>query len=416
MTGIKLLGCILKVRRILKIKRFSFQNWGKELHLWVKPYRNGCRCPQCSRRSRIKRTMAKERLWRDVRVCGIDVFFHYQPREIVSPTHGRSQEIIPWADTFSQVTYRFEALALRYCQSMAQKDVASLLHVSPSTLSGIIHRIIRRVRSTHKIRALRTIGVDEISYHKGRKFATIVYDLDKGCVVWVGRGKARKTIDEFFSSHLSAFQRKNIRYASCDMSKTYIGAIKQWCPNATLVLDRFHVVKALNESVDEVRKSQWRELKGTAEGKAIKGCRWLLFRHSSNRSKEDKQLLQGLRKTNHRIWRASVLKDEFESFWEYKSPTAAAKFLKRWETTALKSRLEPIRDFVRTLRNHKENILTFIGTRLTNAVAEGLNRIIRKVKNRASGFANLEAFEDLIYLTVGDVDILEQFSPQFCTF
>lgn len=416
MTGIKLIGCMLNLRRILKIKRFSFQKWGKELHLWVKPYRNGCLCPKCRRRGIIKRTMPQQRVWRDVRICGKDVFFHYTPREIICPTHGRCQEIIPWADTFSQVTYRFEALALRYCQSMAQKDAASFLNISPSTLSGIIHRIISRVRDEHKIRALRTIGVDEISYHKGKKYATIVYDLDKGCVVWVGRGKARETIDEFFTTHLSQFQRRNIRYASCDMSKTYIGAILQWCPNATLVLDRFHVVKALNQAVDEVRKSQWRQLQGTAEGKAIKGYRWLLFMHSSNRSRQQKELLKDLRKSNRRIWRASVLKDEFESFWEYKSCTAAAKFLKRWETTALKSRLEPIRAFVKTLRNHKDNILTFIGSRLTNAVAEGLNRIIRKVKNRASGFANLEAFKDIIYLTVGDVDILDQFSPYFCTY
>ncbi len=58
------------------------------------------------------------------------------------------------------------------------------------------------------------------------------------------------------------------------MSRAYTGAIQHHCPNATLVIDRFHVVKALNQAVDEVRKEEWRTL--DAEGhKAIRGLRWL---------------------------------------------------------------------------------------------------------------------------------------------
>jgi transposase len=137
------------------------------------------------------------------------------------------------------------------------------------------------------------VGVDEISYHKGKKYATVVYDLDRGCAVWVGAVKGRETIDLFFNTCLSAFQRKQIRFASCDMSKAYIGAIKHWCTNAQLVLDRFHIVKALNDAVDEVRKEEWRNLKKTAEGSFVKGLRWLLYRHSDKRSKAQTYLFPG---------------------------------------------------------------------------------------------------------------------------
>lgn len=370
MTTPKLLGRLLKLRKIVRIKRYSFKKWGKELHLWVRPYKNGCLCPKCRRRCRIVRAQPQQRCWRDVRICGIDVYLHHTLREIQCPTHGRSQEMIPWAAPFSQVTYRLEALLLRYCRSMPQKHAAELLNISPSTLSGLLHRTIHRIRQGHTVRALRTVGIDEISYQRGRKYATIVYDLQRGCVLWVGRGKARDTADTFFRDCLSPFQRAQIRHASCDMSKSFIGAIKHWCPNAKLVLDRFHVVKALNNAVDAVRKEQWRKLKQTAEGKAIKGLRWLLFRHSSTRSRSQNQLLHSLRKSNRRIWRAWVLKDEFESLWEYTYPGAARNFLKRWGTTALKSRLQPVRDFVKTLRSHLEDILAFVDTKLTNAVGD----------------------------------------------
>jgi transposase len=65
------------------------------------------------------------------------------------------------------------------------------------------------------------------------------------------------------------------------------------------------------------------------------------------------------------------------------------------------------------LRRHAVHILPFVKTKLTNAMSEGINRIIKIVKNRASGFANLGAFTDMIFLTVGDVDIPAQIPDQF---
>ena len=398
----------------LKVVAVDFKMRAKELRLYVKPYKNGCRCPTCRRRGKIKRIMPEIRIWRDVCVCGWVVYLLYAPKEIECPTHGRAQEEIPWAASYARITYRLEYLVLVYGQLMTQKASAQLLHMARSTLSDILHRTITRLREGHRIRDLTTIGIDEVSYRKGHKYVTVVYDLDRSCVVWVGAGKTRSTIDKFFNEMLSDYQKKRIEWACCDMSETYIGAIKDHCSNARLVLDRFHIAKALNEAMDEVRKEEWRKASG-AERKALKGLRWILFRHPSNRTREDKRILEMTRRGNRRIYRSSVLKDEFDLFWNYKAEWAARRFLKGWCTTALKSRLEPIRKFVFTLRKHVENIITFIPSRLTNAVAEGLNRIIRMVKNRASGFRTVEAFIDLIYLTIGDVDIPAQIPVRFRT-
>lgn len=147
--------------------------------------------------------------------------------------------------------------------------------MSTSTLSDLLHRSIERRRAGHRIRNLRHLGIDEISFHKRHKYATLVYDLERSVVVWIGRGRGRETVDRFFEQALSEHQREAVRGACCDMSEAYIGAISHHCPNATLVLDRFHLVKNLNAVVDEVRKQQWRAA-GADEKKAIKGLRWLL--------------------------------------------------------------------------------------------------------------------------------------------
>jgi transposase len=403
MSNLKLLGKLLRLKE-LKITWFEFKNRDTELHLGVKPYKNGCRCAECGRRSPVIRSTSEARTWTDVTVLGRKVIFHYAPKEIECPTHGRGQEEIPWAAPLARVTYRLEWRICALSQIMTQKAAAEVLKMPSSTLSDLLHRVINRTRAGHKIRGLITLGVDEISYLKGRKFCTIVYDLDRSRVVWVGKGKGRETIDKFFNEQLSEFQRKQITWASCDMSRAYTGAILHHCPNVKLVIDRFHIVKALNEAVDEVRKEEWREL--DVEGrKAIKGLRWLLGMNSKNRTKGDTRFLNSLAKSNRRIHRAWVLKDEFNHFWDYRYAGSAEAFLKRWMTSALKSRIPSLIKFVGTLREYQDNIMTFIERPLTNAVGEGINRILKIVKNRSSGFRNLKSYSDLIFLTIGDLDI-----------
>ena len=407
------------IERLLKIKAFCVKNFRfkdryQELWLEIKPYKNGALCPYCQKRGRIVRTLVEPRVWRDVPVCGREVFLTYRPREIDCRVHGRLQEDIPWAAPNARVTYRFEYVLLIYCTIMTQKAAARLLKIAASTMSDLLHRIITRVRTGHKIRKLKMIGIDEISYRKGHKYATVVYDLERSCVVWIGAGKVRDTIDRFFNEELSQYQRNQIESGCCDMSETYIGALEKWCPNATLVLDRFHIVKALNNAVDEVRKEEWRKADKSGK-KGLKGLRWLIYKHSSNRSEEDTQTLKSLYMGNRRIHRSWVLKDEFEQFWEFSNIKRAEEFLDGWCKIAIRSRLESIKTFVETIRRHKHRLLPFVEIRLTNAVAEGLNRIIKIVKNRASGFRNLEAFSDLIYLTVGDLNIPDQIVPKFRT-
>lgn len=412
MTAYKFIGKLLKFKGF-RCVGLAFRQ-GARLEVLVKPFKNGCRCPHCGRRGKIVRQRAAPRYWRDIPVGPWSVWLMYWPREIHCATHGRVSERLPWADAESRVTYRLEYLMLRYCQIMSQKAAAELLRLPASTLSDLLHRLIRRLREGHRIRGLKTIGIDEVSYHKGHKYATLVYDLDRSCVVWVGQGKGRETIDQFFNEALSDDQKARIQNACCDMSQAYIGAIEAHCPNATLVLDRFHIVKALNEAVDEVRKEQWREA-SQADRKALKGMRWLLYRHSSTRTRRDTANLKALDKHNRRIYRAWRLKEEFEHFWTYKATWAAERFLKNWTKSALLSRLEPMRKFVRTLRKHQKAVVAFIDTRVTNAIAEGINRVVRMVNNRASGYRHLDAFSDMIYLAAGDLDLPEQIPERFRT-
>ena len=187
MSATKAIAKLLKLHSILKIAGVRFRRDGA-LMLEVKPFKNGARCPQCGRRGRRVRSRPRTRQWRDLPVAGREVTLGYAPREIVCRTHGRTEEEIPWAARHARVSYRFEYAVLRLCKVMTQKAAAQLLQMPASTLSDQLHRSIERYRSGHRVRGLRVIGIDEISYRKRHKYATLVYDLERSVVVWVGQG------------------------------------------------------------------------------------------------------------------------------------------------------------------------------------------------------------------------------------
>ena len=132
---------------------------------------------------------------------------------------------------------------------------------------------------------------------------------------------------------------------------------------------------------------------------------WMLGMQARNRSKKQSRFLNALRTSNRRIHRAWVLKDEFKRVWHFKYPGAARQFLKRWMTAALRSRLPSLKTFATTVRNHFDNILSFIERPPANAVSEGINRLLKIVKNRTSEFRSLKPFADLIFLTIRGLDI-----------
>ena len=140
------------------------------------------------------------------------------------------------------------------------------------------------------------------------------------------------------------------------MSPAYSGDITHHCPHVTLLLDRFHLVNALHQAVDEVRTEQWRAL-DTQGRKATTGLRWLLSRHSRHRTTGHTRFLNSLRHSNRRIHRAWVRKDELEHCWDDRYPASAKSFLRRWMTAALRRRIPTMRTCVGTLRTHLVRIL-----------------------------------------------------------
>ena len=160
---------------------------------------------------------------------------------------------------------------------------------------------------------------------------------------------------------------------------------------AVHVLDRFHIVKHINQAIDDIRASEARDLSRQGRGEVLLRSRWCLLKRPENLTQSQEVRLSELVRYNLRSVRAYLLKEDFQQLWDYVSPAWASRFIKRWTTRALRSRLEPMRKVARMIRRHEPLILNWFKAkgRISNGAVEELNNKARVITKRAYGFSGL---------------------------
>ena len=178
-----------------------------------------------------------------------------------------------------------------------QRDSHSSSWVSPPSLEGVD-----------------SIGIDEFAVRKGHAYKTIVVDLKSGRILHVGQGKAADALAGFWKR----VRRKklDIKYIATDLSAAFISSVLENCPNAVHVFDHFHVVKLMNEKLDEIRRAQYNMEKDINKHKVLKGTRYLLLRNGAVIfDKEYKTRLDNALYTNQPLSQAYYLKEQLREIW-----------------------------------------------------------------------------------------------------
>ncbi len=208
---------------------------------------------------------------------------------------------------------------------------------------------------------LRLIGIDEISRKKGHTYHTNVYDLETKTLVWSKEGRSKETLEAFFDS-IGPVQSAKIVGICCDMWANYVDVVKLRASQATLVFDKFHIVRHLLNAVNDVRKMEAKALKVT-DSELLKGTRYLFLKNPENLTDKQAPRLSELMTMNLKVVRAYLLKELFKDLWTYKRKAWAKKFLDRWFWWATHSRLKPLRNFAWMLRRHQDGILAYFDGR-----------------------------------------------------
>jgi transposase len=339
----------------------------------------------------------RSRLWRHLDLAGMHLSLRYALRRVKCPRCGVHIEIVPWAEAYSWFTCDFEEQVAYLAQVTDKTTVVNTMRVAWRTVGAIVERVVARFRPKDPLDDLTHIGIDELSYRRHHEYITVVIDHVQKRVVWARPGKDADTLGEFFKE-LGPERCAKLEAVTLDMSGAYLKAVTDASLQAQVIFDRFHVQRLAHDALDEVRRAEVRDLKGTEEGKELKRTRFILHKRLWNLNGIEAQKLAALQRTNGPTYRASLLKESLAEILDGLDIDVARTKLHEWIGWAERSRLEPFKRLAGTFKQHFDRILAYIPERLNNGRTEGTNGKIRTITRRSYGFHSATNLIAMIFL------------------
>jgi transposase len=374
------------------------------IHVEVKP-RKGSRavCSGCDRPGPTYDTARVARGFAFVPLWGYAVWLWYCMRRVDCKRCGVTVERVPWAKGKEQTCMVYQQFLAFWAKHLAWAQVARIFHTS----WGVVFRAVKYVVSwglEHlNLDGIKAIGIDEIAVWSGHRYLTVVYQIDAGArrLLWVGYGRTKGTCRAFFV-WLGKARRDALEFVASDMWRSCIDVVKQWAPKAVHVLDRFHIVKKLNEAVDQVRRAENRSLRKDGFS-PLKHSRWCLLKRAEKLAPSQLDKLVDLLRHNLRTVRAYLHKEAFEALWRYRSAAWAGWFLDVWCKRVMRSRLPPLKAVAKSLRRHRELLLNWFRAKkqFSQAVVEAMNGNAKLAIRKARGFRQYETVRIALFHQLG---------------
>lgn len=360
--------------------------------------------------------MSSPREFEFIPIWNIPVFLSYTMRRVNCPTCGIIVEAVPWAqgkNTYCDVYRHFLA---SWARRLSWKETAACFQTSWDNIRRSVKWVVDFGLKHRDLDGINAIGVDEVTYSKGHCYMTLIYQIDSGFRRLLGVVKDRDTssLTGFFES-LGAERCAKIKVVCSDMWKPYLNVIATMLPAALNVLDRFHIAKKLLEAVDEVRRQEVRTLAAEGYEPILGNSRYCFLKRPRNFTAKQAVKLGELLKYNLKTVRAWMLKESFDAFWQYNNPRWARWYLRKWCNRAMRSQLEPMKKFVRTLRNHEELLMNYFKSNkhYNSGIVEGLNLRINLCMRKAYGYRSFELLQTTLLHTLGKLPE-PKFTHKFC--
>ena len=378
------------------IKTIDFKVEEKQLDLHI-DFDSGSKfpCSSCGRSGcNVHDTI--ERTWRHLNFFQFKTYLHCRVPRTECEDCGVKQVKVPWARKSSGFTLLMDSMIVILAQHMPVKTVADIIGEHDTRIWRVLEHYVQEARSNEDFSNVHSVGVDETSRAKGHNYISVFVDLDESRVIHVCEGRDSGTVTSFkhdYEAHKGL--AGDMANFCCDMSPAFISGIESNFENAAITFDRFHVMKLMNEAVDQVRKEE------QAHNASLKRTRYIWLKNPENLTSRQVKELGSLKDMHLKTSRAYDLKLSLRDFWNIRDPDLAESYLKKWYFWATHSRLASVIDKAKTFKHHWNGILNYINTRIDNGVLEGINSLIQAAKNSSRGFRSTKNFIITIYLRLG---------------
>jgi transposase len=360
-----------------------------EVIVAVRPnWRERDRCGMCRRRCGRYDAGEGRRRWRALDLATTFCFLEADAPRVRCRRHGVVVAAVPWARHGSRFTRQFEDQVAWLAVNTSKTAVADLMRVAWRSVGQILERVADEQRAkVDLLDGLRRIGIDEISHRKGQRYLTVVVDHHSGQLVWAAPGRDSKTVHAFFNA-LGEERCKQLELISADMASWISGPIAERAPHAERCVDPFHVVMLATDALDDVRREVWNEARRQGNlqlARDLKGARFAVWKNPENLTDRQQAKLAMIQKTNARLYRAYLLKEQLRQIYRVDA-AHAEQLLDGWLTWARRCRLPSFVKLARTITEQRAGILAAVEHGLSNARIEQINTQIRLIARRAFGF------------------------------
>ena len=369
----------------------------------VRRRKGALRCSRCGRKCPKYDDGGGERRWRhqDFGRYGVELM-GLAPR-VACAEHGVAVAQVPWAEPGSRFTRDFEMERAWLTAVASRKTVGGFLRIAWRTAGDIARRVATRLGSSMPCMfdGLTAIGVDETSYRKGRTYITVVVDHKRKRVVWAHDGYGKEVLDLFFRQ-LTDEQRASIKAVTGDGAKWIDASVKEHLPNAERVLDSFHIVSWMTDTLDQVRKRLWNQARRGNDKTAAETMKGLKYAVPQEPRRPDRTAIRSLETLGDtdpkgQLYRSWQLKELLRTLPRQPVGQAEAE-LKRWIFRASHSRIPEIVELCRKIRRRRDDILGTIGPGYSNARLEAFNNKIKVTIRMAYGFRHVDNLIAMIKL------------------
>ena len=399
------------LNRVYKHQRFVYTN--VELlenqnqlicHVTIQPRRNSkALCSGC-KKPRPGYDTLKPRRFEFIPFWGILVYFVYAMRRVDCPDCGVKVESVPWAKGKRTVTTPYAWFLSRWAKRLSWSQVAEAFRTSWYTVYCSVEQAVQWGRQHQDLDGITAIGVDELCWGRWHRYVTVVYQINRDRVrlLWLGEHRKAKTLMKFFR-WFNKERTARLHYVCSDMWRPYLKVIAKKAPGAINILDRFHIMMHFNKAIDKVRAEEARDLQRQGLEPILKGSRWLLLKRPENLTDKQDTSLATLVQYNLKTVRSYLLKEDFQFFWNYSSAYWAGRFLDRWCTRAMRSRIDPMKKVAKMLRKHRELILNWFRAKkvFSSGIVEGLNAKAKVATRKAYGYKDFRTLELALYHNLG---------------
>jgi transposase len=315
------------------------------------------------------------------------------------PEHGVLVSGVPWALPGSGFTLLFESFAVELVRAgLAVAPASRIVGEHDTRLWRLLERHVEDARARADHSTVVAAGVDETSRGGADAFVTVFVDPAVPRVLFVAEGKDHRTVEAFRGDLVAhGGDPAGVVDFSLDMSSAFMKGIRTSFPGAMLTFDRFHVMKLMNDAIDEVRRHEQKQRP------ELKNTRWMWLRNPCNHSPAEAERFAELKDGTLAVARAWRIKEMLQLLYD-ESLATAPSFFRKWYFWATHSRLRPVIRLAKTLKKHAPGVLRWFKTGLSNGLLEGINSIIQAAKAKARGFRSPRKMMTIIYLLLGKLD------------